>query len=161
MQKKLLVGSLAVVAIVGGVYSFHSSKASSASPPPAPQPRGGMGMMQPQTPPALTDEQNTQLAAGLAPHKPTSLMFNLVGGSFFFVPNEIHVKKGDKVTINYSNSGGFHDFTLDEYKIHIGPIKTGESTSTTFIADQTGTFEYYCSVGKHRQLGQKGNLIVE
>ena len=27
--------------------------------------------------------------------------------------------------------------------------------------NQTGTFEYYCSVGNHRAMGMKGTLIVQ
>lgn len=34
-------------------------------------------------------------------------------------------------------------------------------TSVTFVADETGTFEYYCSVGNHRGQGMIGKLIVE
>ena len=34
-------------------------------------------------------------------------------------------------------------------------------TSVTFIADQEGSFEYYCSVGNHREEGMVGTLIVE
>ena len=30
-----------------------------------------------------------------------------------------------------------------------------------FTADKTGSFEYYCSVGTHRQMGMKGTLIVK
>lgn len=118
-------------------------------------------MMQPQTPPAITDAQTAELAAGAAPHNPTALTFDVTGGSFFYVPNVIHVKKGDTVTVNFLNAGGFHDFTLDEFNVKIGPTKDGETKSAEFVADKTGTFEFYCSVGTHRQLGQKGMLIVE
>jgi len=39
-------------------------------------------------------------------------------------------------------------------------INTGESTSITFTAETAGTFQYFCSVGSHRNLGMKGNFIV-
>jgi uncharacterized cupredoxin-like copper-binding protein len=30
-----------------------------------------------------------------------------------------------------------------------------------FVADKTGTFEFYCSVGNHRQMGMVGTLVVQ
>ena len=117
--------------------------------------------MQPVTPPGFTETQLVQLATGEAAHEPMSLTFDVVGGNFFYVPNVIHAKKGDTIKINFANGGGFHDFTLDEFKIKIGPLKDGETKSVEFVVDKTGTFEFYCSVGNHRQMGQKGTLIVE
>ena len=33
--------------------------------------------------------------------------------------------------------------------------------SVTVVSDKTGSFEYYCSVGTHRQMGMKGTLTVK
>jgi plastocyanin len=85
----------------------------------------------------------------------------VIGSSFKFAPSEIRVKKGDVVTINFQNSGGMHDFVIDELNIRTKRIAGGESDSVTFTADKTGAFEYYCSVGNHREMGMKGRLIVE
>jgi plastocyanin len=35
------------------------------------------------------------------------------------------------------------------------------STFIEFVANKKGKFEYYCSVGEHRAMGMKGNLVVE
>jgi nitrite reductase (NO-forming) len=40
-------------------------------------------------------------------------------------------------------------------------VNGGETTSVEFVADKTGTFEYYCSVGAHRAMGMTGSLVVE
>jgi len=40
-------------------------------------------------------------------------------------------------------------------------VQAPGTTSVEFVADQEGAFEYYCSVGNHRQQGMKGTLIVE
>ena len=96
-----------------------------------------------------------------APHAPSALSFEVHGGSFYFVPNAIKVKKGDTVTVNFINDGGFHDFTLDAFGVKIKGGDVGETKSATFVADKAGTYQYYCSVGRHRELGQKGTLIVE
>ena len=86
---------------------------------------------------------------------------SISGTNFKFDVKEIKVKKGDTVTINFKSAGGFHDWTVDEFNAKTNRVNNGESTSVTFTADQTGTFEYYCSVGNHRALGMVGILIVE
>jgi len=87
--------------------------------------------------------------------------FTVKGSNFAFSPTEIKVKKGDKVKIIFQNTGGFHDFVIDELKVKTSQIQGGKSETLEFIADKTGTFEFYCSVGTHRQMGMKGSLIVE
>jgi len=54
-----------------------------------------------------------------------------------------------------------HDFVVDEFGAKTDTLQTGQSDTITFVADKTGTFEYYCSVGNHRAMGMKGNLIVK
>lgn len=128
------------------------------------QPSNGQSQpmnMEPQTPPPLTEEQKKQLEAGQAAHEPTTLTFNVVGGNFFYTPNEIRVKKGDTVRIVFENAGGYHNFVLDEFNVTMEPFNGVDTRTVEFVADKSGSFEYYCSVGKHRQMGQKGTLIVE
>lgn len=117
--------------------------------------------MAPVPAPALTAEQTAQLKAGEAKHKATTLAFTVVGGNFFYTPSQIKVKKGDTVKVVFQNSGGVHNFNLDEFGIKGKTIKTGETDIQEFVADKVGTFQYYCSIGKHRKMGQQGNLIVE
>lgn len=81
--------------------------------------------------------------------------------SYSISPAEVRVKKGTKVTFNIKNTNGFHNFIIDEYAVVSKNLQAGGSTSVTFIADKSGSFEYYCSIGSHRQLGMKGTLIVE
>jgi len=86
--------------------------------------------------------------------------FTVVGKNFSFAPSTLTVKKGDKVKITFSNTGGFHDFVIDEYNVR---SKQGQSPFTDvleFTANKAGSFEYYCSVGTHRQMGMKGTLTV-
>ncbi len=72
------------------------------------------------------------------------------------------VKKGDTVKITLTNSGKYtHDWVVDEFSARTKVIKNGETDSITFVADKTGSFEYYCSVMTHRQQGMVGKLIVE
>ncbi len=87
--------------------------------------------------------------------------FTVIGSNFAFTPKTLEVKQGDTVKITFQNSIGFHDFKLDEFKVATKQIKVGESETIEFVADKTGTFEYYCSVGTHRTLGMKGTLTVK
>lgn len=93
--------------------------------------------------------------------QPTTRTFTITGQDFSYSPNEIRVKQGDTVKISFKNAGGFHDFVLDEFGVKTDSIASGATANVEFVADKTGTFEYYCSVGNHRQMGMKGNLIVE
>lgn len=87
--------------------------------------------------------------------------FIVEGNNFSFDVKEIKVKKGDTVKIVFNNKEGFHDWVLDEFDAKTKQIKEGESETIEFVADKAGTYEYYCSVGKHRANGMVGKLIVE
>jgi len=83
------------------------------------------------------------------------------GRNFSFTPSEIRVSEGDTVRIIFTSESGLHDWTLDEFGAATARVNGGETTSVEFVANRTGTFEYYCSVGTHRQLGMVGTFIVE
>lgn len=88
--------------------------------------------------------------------------FDISGKNFEFDLAEIRVKEGDTVTINFTSESGFHDWVVDEFDAATDQVRPDDGvTSVTFVADQKGTFEYYCSVGSHRANGMVGNLIVE
>lgn len=87
--------------------------------------------------------------------------FTVVGKNFSFLPATLTVKKGDRVKIILQNTGGVHDLTIDEFGVATKRINSGEQGVIEFTADQVGDFEYYCSVGEHRQMGMKGALTVE
>ena len=91
---------------------------------------------------------------------PVTKIFNVAASSFRFDPAEIRVKKGDTVRIVLKNSGGMHDWKLDEFKAATKVLQAGQSETIEFVASKAGTFEYYCSVGTHRQMGMVGKLIV-
>jgi plastocyanin len=87
--------------------------------------------------------------------------FTVEGSQFKFSLNEIKVKRGDTVRITFKNVEGRHDWKLDEFNAATQILAAGQEETIEFTATETGTFEYYCSVGTHRQMGMKGNLIVE
>jgi nitrosocyanin len=86
--------------------------------------------------------------------------FTVTGKNFAFSPSPLAVKKGDMVKITFQNTGGVHDFVLDEFNVKTSQIQDGKSVTVEFVADKAGSFEYYCSVGNHRAMGMKGTLVV-
>ena len=121
---------------------------------------GGRMMMKPMPTPTLTAQQNTQISAG--PNKDsTEKTFDMNGGNFYFTPNKITVNKGDKVTIVFHDDGGTHNFMIDEFNVKTATIQGGNTTTVTFTADKTGSFQYYCSIGRHKKLGMWGTLTVQ
>src|SRR3989338_4143255 len=104
---------------------------------------------------------NTKESAVDAVSESSVVNVAVLGKDFSFTPAEIKVKKGDTVKITFTSESCFHDWTIDEFSAQTERVNTGGTTSVEFIADRIGTFEYYCSVGSHRQMGMVGNLIVE
>jgi plastocyanin len=86
--------------------------------------------------------------------------FDISAGNYFFTPKTISVNKGDTVQLVVTNSGGFHDLKIDEFNVATPRMNTGDTQTVTFVADKTGTFQYYCSVGDHRAMGMWGTITV-
>ncbi len=91
---------------------------------------------------------------------PTIREIAVTGSNFAFSTSTIRVKRGDTVRIVFK-SQGTHDWVIDEFNKRTKVLSAGQSETIEFVADKTGSFEYYCSVGTHRQMGMKGTLIVE
>ena len=94
------------------------------------------------------------------------VLIRMDGGRFWFevdgVRNpEIVVQQGDLVRIDFTSVEGNHDVVIDELGVASEVVSDDESTYVEFIADQVGEFEYYCSVGSHREQGMYGTFIVE
>ncbi len=87
--------------------------------------------------------------------------FTVNGDNFTFDVKEMRVKKGDTVRVTFNNTEGFHDWVLDEFDVATKQLQAGGTETIEFVVDKTGEFEYYCSIGTHRQMGMKGTLIVE
>ena len=77
-----------------------------------------------------------------------------------FTTNIIKVRQGTRVLLTFVNTGGLHDWKLDEFDAATSKIKAGDSETIEFVADMAGSFEFYCSVGNHRRAGMWGEFIV-
>jgi plastocyanin len=88
-------------------------------------------------------------------------LIEMMASDFKFSTNEIKAKQGDLLTVSILNSEGTHDFVIDELNVNSGMIPTGETVEINIPTDKPGTYEFYCSVNNHRQMGMTGTLIIE
>ncbi len=128
---------------------------SSSTPEPTPAPETSASQSDEST--LITDEVESSQSAT----EDGITVIEVEGGSFYYKPNEIRVKKGETVKIVLKSVDMMHDFVIDELDVKMPITKSGETNEVTFTADTVGEFEYYCSVGQHRAQGQVGTLIVE
>jgi len=166
MRKILSV--LVVLAAAGGVY-YYATQNKTVAPKEESQPTQEEKREETVKP---AEEKATQEAdkddktdkpQGETQNSPEAAVktFNVTGQNFAFSLKEIRVAKGDKVKINFESVGGFHDLVIDGYGQATTKVSDGQKASIEFTADKPGTFEYYCSVGSHRQMGMVGKFIVE
>lgn len=80
--------------------------------------------------------------------------------SFRYGPSELVVGVGEGVAIELTATDVLHDFVVTEFDAHIAAAG-GRTATGGFVADQVGTFAYFCSVAGHREAGMEGTLRVE
>ena len=81
--------------------------------------------------------------------------------NFSYDKPEIRVKKGEKLTIRFTNTRGQHNLIVEGLNVQTDILGEGDSQDVVVPTDTVGTFSYFCSVGNHRQLGMEGKLIIE
>ena len=162
----IIVLLAAAVLIGGGVLYYKGAKTQKdALEAPLPPPAGGPEDVPLPPPPknvppmeiGAEDEMLEDSSGGTSGNEVVAV----TGKNFEFSTKEIRVKKGDFVRINFTSADGMHDWHVETYNVGTATVGTGKSSSVEFIADKEGTFEFYCSVGSHRQMGMVGKLIVE
>lgn len=131
--------------IIGGLTVYFTTRPQVA------------GVTSPSPQPPATVEVISAAPQALEPAQ----IINIEAGNFSFNLSEIKIKKGVPIRLILTNTEGFHDFVVDELNLQTQKIGIGATDTLDFVADQTGTFEFYCSVGQHRQMGMTGNFIVE
>ena len=156
-MNKILLTILIIVVLIGGGYYYYQTKHKTASQ------NSSVPNTQTQPSSSMKPAANTQSSeAAMQTNQKTAVKeVTVEGKNFSFTPNTIKVNKGDTVKITFKNSGGTHDFMIDEFNVHMKPIQTDQEETATFTADKSGTFEYYCSIGNHRAMGMFGKLIVK
>lgn len=105
-------------------------------------------------PPAAAPESQS---APAEESEPSPQIISLDSGNLYFKPENITVKANQPVKVNYTNKGE-HTFEIDELgvKVNLAP----DSGTFSFLPAKTGTFQFYCGVGGHRQAGMYGTITV-
>lgn len=164
---KLIIGALAVVLLVAaGVWALRSRGNDDLTSPLEEEPAEDTLTNQPDivpdvvsSPDSVADPDAEDMAGGTSELAIVDVV--LEAGSYYYEPNVIRVRQGDRVRITMSAVDMMHDFNIDELDLSIPITPSGQSNSVEFIAEETGEFTFYCSVSDHRSRGQIGTLIVE
>lgn len=97
----------------------------------------------------------------IAPDSADAREITVTATNFAFSPSEIRVTKGEKIKLTLVNRGGTHGIGIPAFNVSLRP-GPGGTASAVFIADQAGSFPFFCNVfcGEgHRDM--HGTLIVE
>ncbi len=170
MKKTLIIGGVVILIIVAGVLLSKNSKVDEVKinepiivdDSNLGETRGIIGENETQSPEDMANTGNL-IKNKTNPVNSVSKVASITisGGNFSFTPNVFKVKEGDTVNILFKNVEGTHDLVVEGYDVRTKILNAGQEETISFVASKTGTFEYYCSVGQHRQMGMKGTLTVE
>lgn len=157
---KIIVAVVLVLLLGGGAYFYFQNQNTMMAPAASTAP---MMEASPMASPSMSASDQGMMASdsGMT-QSGTVKEFTVEGSNFKFMPATMAVNKGDTVKITFKNTGGFHDFVIDEFDgAKTKQIGANAEETIEFVADKAGTFEYYCSVGNHRGMGMKGTLTVK
>ncbi len=157
---KFVVGIVIVLVLTGAAWFFMRSKTASVNQTPVPTTAQTQTMEMSPTE-VMPSETASPSGAAMKAGAAEAQAFTVEGGNFYFKPSVITVKKGTQVKITFTNAGGMHKFKIVELNVATSTIASGKSETVTFTPDKAGSYEFYCSVGNHRQMGMKGTLIVQ
>lgn len=124
-------------------------------------PEGSMETQVEETGQMPTDAESTMEKTEPEAMMAEGKVVEIVADDFTYDVKEIRVKQGEKLSVSVMNSEGTHDFVIDELEVNTGMIPADSTVQLEIPTDKPGTYEYYCSVGQHRQMGMKGMLIIE
>ncbi len=156
-MKKILI-SVIIIVVFAVILWVQQRKDVGVNPSVSPSPTATVTVS---VSPTVSPTATVSPKASSSPSASAVKSFTVVGSNFSFTPNQLTVNKGDTVKITFKNSDGNHNWVLDEFNARTNVISGGQEQTIQFVADKTGTFEYYCSVGTHRQMGMKGTLTVK
>lgn len=148
--KYLVVAAVVLIVLGGGAWYLTQNQTSTQTltPPVTSTSKPTEDVLE------TTNSSDSAMAEGVKE-------INIESQGLKFTKTEIRVKKGETVRLTYKNNQGNHDWTIDEFNAKTKVLAAGQQETIEFVADKTGSFEYYCSVPGHRAAGLKGMLIVE
>jgi len=159
----MIVGGALLLVVVVGVFMFANNQSTTPDTDSMMENEGAMmegedAMMEDET---MMEDNGAMMEDDDAMMAEDAGMIDVEGGLFYFEPDEIVVEAGEEVTVTLTSVEGNHDFVVDELDVATEVISAGDTTTVTFTPDAPGEYEFYCSVGNHREMGMVGTLIVE
>lgn len=146
-----------VLVVIGGGYYFMSANKKTYEPATTEETN-----IEEKTEPATQSGSDSLTSEKTATKVAENIKtIEIEGGSFYFKPSKITVKAGDRVKILLKSVDKVHNLYLDEFNVKSSDAKSGEATTVEFTAAKKGSYEFYCAIGQHRQMGMIGTLVVE
>jgi cytochrome c oxidase subunit 2 len=101
-------------------------------------------------------------AAGLFAGDQPDQVIKITAKKFEYSPNEIRIKKGVPVILEFTSLDRIHGFTVPDLGGVRATIEPGKTTRLTIVAPKAGTYEFHCDIfcGEGHE-GMTGKIIVE
>lgn len=83
------------------------------------------------------------------------------GSEYFFTPRTISVEKGEKVKVEFRNTGGVpHNLRIPGLNVGTSALAAGQSSSFIFTAPKSGEFplRFECTLPGHAEQGMVGKV---
>ena len=78
-------------------------------------------------------------------HTPTEVTYEINASRFEYLPAEIKVNPGDRVTLKLTSTDVVHGLAIDGYDVDM-TADPGQTASVSFVADRPGAFRFRCTV---------------
>ena len=78
--------------------------------------------------------------------QPKERVIPVVARKFVFLPNEIALKVGEPVVLEFTSPDIVMGFYAPELNLRSTPIIPGETTRVRFTPDRKGTFSFLCDI---------------
>jgi cytochrome c oxidase subunit II len=109
---------------------------------------------------ALALSSVAALALGQSNKKPKERVIKIIAKKFVFVPNEIRVKQGETVVLQFTAPEVPMGFSLPDFAVR-ADIMPGKVTTLRLTPDKSGSFDFLCDLfcgAGHEDMN--GKLIV-
>ncbi len=93
-----------------------------------------------------------------------SVDYEIEAKNFSYSLKTIEMKAGETIRVKLVNAEGTHDLMIAELEVKSKLLKAGESTVVEITAPVSAkgqSYEFYCSVGNHRQMGMSGTIMIK
>jgi cytochrome c oxidase subunit 2 len=89
-------------------------------------------------------------------------VIKITAKKFEYSPNEIRIKKGVPVVLEFTSLDRIHGFTVPDLGGIRATIEPGKVTQVRIVAPKAGTYEFHCDLfcGDGHE-GMAGKIIVE